>query len=99
MIGKILQGIMTFIISLVNLLLAPIDLIISNALPSLDNAFTGIARMFNSISSVMGWCLSFTLLSSETISLIILYFTFALSVPLVVSTVKLALKWYDKLKP
>lgn len=99
MIGKILSGIMKLIISLVNVLLTPIDLLISNLLPGLDSAFSAITAMFNAISSVIGWCLSFTLLSSETISLIVLYFTFALTLPLGVYTVKLAIKWYDKIKP
>lgn len=99
MIGKILSGIMKLIISLVSVLLTPIDALITNLLPGLDNAFNAITSMFNLLSNVIGWCLSFTLLSNEAISLIVLYFTFSLTLPLAVYTIKLAIKWYDKIKP
>ena len=99
MIGKILTGIMKLIISLVSVLLQPIDLLIASTLPGLGNAFSGISAMFNSLSNVMGWVIDTTLLSSETISLIVLYYTFALTVPLAISTIKLAIRWYNALKP
>lgn len=99
MIGKILTGIMNLIISLVSVLLTPIDLLIENALPGLDSAFSAIASIFIYASQGIGWAISLTGISSEAISLIILYYTFKLTVPLTVSTIKLALKWYNILKP
>lgn len=99
MINKILTGIMKLIISLVSLLLAPIDLLIQNALPDLSNALNAIGNFLNIIRQGLGWAISVTGLSSECLSLIVLFFTFKLTVPLVVSTIKLAIKWYDKLKP
>lgn len=98
MIKAIITGIMSLIISLVNVLLAPIDALISQFLPDLSNALGGFASFLNLCSTYIGWVIDFTGLSSDTISLIIAYFVFALSVPLLVNTIKLAIKWYNALK-
>lgn len=99
MINKILMGIFKLIISLVSLILSPIDALITNALPSLDNALTAVASFFTYIGSSIGWAISLTGLSSETLSLIVLYFTFKLTAPMLFYMIKLALSWYNKLKP
>lgn len=99
MINKILMGIIKLIISLVSLILAPIDLLIQNALPDLSNALTAVGNFFNLIGQSIGWGISALGLSNETLSLIVLYFTFKLTAPMLFYMIKLALKWYDKLKP
>lgn len=99
MINKILMGIFKLIISLVSLILSPIDALITNALPSLDNALTAVASFFTYIGSSIGWVISLSGLSSETLSLIVLYFTFKLTAPMLFYMIKLALSWYNKLKP
>ena len=99
MINAILKGIFKLVISLVNILLTPIDSIITSALPSLATALTGIASFLGLVTSSIGWVLSVFGLSSECLSLIVVYFTFKLTVPVVVYAIKLAIRWYDKLKP
>lgn len=99
MINAMLNGIFKLIIGLVSIILAPIDLLITNALPSLDNALTAVANFFTYIGSSIGWVISLTGLSSETLSLIVLYFTFKLTAPMLFYMIKLALSWYNKLKP
>lgn len=99
MINSILQGIMSLIIALVSIILAPIDLLIQSALPDLSNALTSVGNFFNLIGSSIGWGISVLGLSNETISLIVLYFTFKLTAPLLFYMIKLALAWYNKLKP
>ena len=99
MINALLTGIFKLIIGLVSVILAPIDLLITNALPSLDNALTAVANFFTYIGSSIGWVISLTGLSSETLSLIVLYFTFKLTAPMLFYMIKLALSWYNKLKP
>ncbi len=99
MINAILQGIMSLIMGLVSVLLSPIDLLIKQFLPDLSGAFSAIANMFNYVGSFMGFCVSATGLSSSTLSLIVLYYTFKLTVPLLISTIKTAIKWYNALKP
>lgn len=99
MINALLTGIFKLIIGLVSLILSPIDALITNALPSLDSALTAVASFFTYIGSSIGWVISLTGLSSETLSLIILYFTFKLTAPMLFYMIKLALSWYNKLKP
>lgn len=99
MINAILTGIFKLIIGLVSIILSPIDLLITNVLPSLDNALTAVANFFTYIGTSIGWVISLTGLSSETLSLIVLYFTFKLTAPMLFYMIKLALTWYNKLKP
>lgn len=98
MINKILMGIMKIIVSLVSVLLTPIDNIISSALPSLDNAFTAIASFLNLCVRSIGWVISLTGIPSSVLSLIVLYFTFKLTVPISFYFIKLALSWYNRIK-
>lgn len=99
MINALLNGIISLIIGLVGTLLSPIDLIIEKALPSLDTALNSINSFFNYIEWYIVWAADWTFLSFEIRSIIVAYFTFILTVPLAVSTIKLAIKWYEKLKP
>lgn len=99
MINALLKGIMSLIIGLVSTLLKPIDLIILQFLPDLSNGLTAIGNMLNFAAQYIGFAVSAIGLSNETLSLIVLYYTFKLTVPLMISTVKTAIKWYDKLKP
>ena len=99
MINAILTGIIKLIVSLVEIIMYPIDALITSALPDLANALTAIGDFFGLISNVVGWVVSLTGLSNETISLIVMYFTFKLTAPLLFYMIKLAVSWYDKLKP
>lgn len=99
MIRAILSGIIKLIISLVSLLLAPIDLLIQGVLPELSSALTAIGNFLNIISSSIGWAVSLSGLSSSAISLIVAYFVFKLTAPMLFYMIKLALSWYNKLKP
>lgn len=99
MIGKILQGIMNLIVSLVSLILLPIDALITSALPNLSNALNSVSSFLNIALQSIGWVISLTGLSSNVISLIVIYYGFVLTAPLLFYMIKLALQWYDKLKP
>lgn len=99
MINKILMGIISLIITLVNTLLAPIDSLISTALPGLDDAFTLIGNLLSLLTDTIPWVMSWLGLNQIIRGLVVAYFTFILTIPIVVHTIKLAIRWYDKLKP
>lgn len=99
MIRAIINGIFSLVTTLVSVLLAPIDLIIDNALPTISSWINAVGTFLSYCTQAIGWCLSAIGMSSDIISLIIIYYTFKLTVPLLVYTVKLAIKWYDKIKP
>lgn len=99
MIKAIINGIFKLIISLVGALLTPIDSLITNYLPGLSGAISAVGSFLNVCTQSIGWVLSCFGLSSSCISLIILYFTFKLTVPLLIYVFKLAIKWYHMLVP
>lgn len=99
MINKILMGIFNLIIGLVSVLLAPIDAIISAALPSLADGLDMVSNFFNWVSGLIPWGVSWLGFNSIVIALFVAFMTFKLTVPLAIHTVKLALAWYNKLKP
>lgn len=99
MINKLLMGIIKLIVSLVTVILSPIDALIESTLPDLASALTAVGNFFNLISTSIGWVVSTLGLSNETLSLIVMYFTFKLTAPMLFYMIKLALSWYNKLKP
>lgn len=98
MINAILTGIFNVIISLVSVILSPIDTVISTYLPDLANGLSAIGQLFATIGTSIGWAISLTGISSECISLIVTYYVFKLTVPMLFYLIKLALSWYNKLK-
>lgn len=98
MINAILKGVFNLVISLVDVILSPIDLLINNALPSIATGLNYVSSFFNYILGFIPWIMSWFHLPQEFITLVIAYYTFKLTVPLTVHTVKLAVSWYDKLK-
>ncbi len=99
MINAIIKGIFKLVIALVNVLLTPIDLLISNAFPSITDALNYINSFFNYIEQFMSWILSWFHVPPAFLTLVVGYLVFKLTVPLAVHTMKLALHWYHILKP
>lgn len=100
MIAKLMSAIMTLIISLVNVLLAPINLIIQQFLPAEVTAgLNSIGGFFQTVSNGLGWVVSASGIPQTAIAIIVATMIFKLSVPIVVYSTKLAIKWYDKIKP
>ena len=99
MIGKLLSGIFKLIIGLVSVLLSPIDAIISSTLPDLSSALNSVNSFIDYIISIIGYVIDASCLSDIALALIVTYYTFVIGGTFSVSVVKLALKWYDKLKP
>lgn len=99
MINALLIGIINIILFLVNLILVPIDGLISTFLPDLSTALTSVAIMFDYALSYIGFAIDMTGISDFAISLIVAYWTFKLTAPLAVYLIKTALNWYRTLKP
>ena len=99
MIGKILSGIFKLIIGLESVLLSPIDSLITATLPSLSVAFDYVNDLIDYIITIIGYVIDASGLSDVSIALIVSYYTFVIGGTLSTHVVKLALKWYNKLKP
>lgn len=98
MINKILLGIIKLMIGLVSVILTPIDNLITSALPNLSNVLDSVSSFLNIATGSIGWVISLTGLSSSVISLVVLYYGFKLSAPMLFYMIKLAIAWYNKLK-
>lgn len=91
---------MNLIISLVSVLLAPINLLIETFLPQeIVSGLNAIGGFFQTISNSLGWIISASGIPSTAIAIIVATMVFKLTVPLLVHATKLALAWYEKLKP
>lgn len=98
MIAKLFEFLFDLVIKLVQVLLSGIDAIIAQFLPSVSDAITMVGQMFTSILSFIPWVMSWMGLNHTVVALVVAVITFELTVPLLVHTVKIAIKWYDKLK-
>ena len=98
MIKAIISGVFKLIISLVSVILSPIDNLIAQFLPGLDTALSYIANFFDYIGGIVPWLISYTGLNILVLTAIIDIIIFILTVPLMVHTIKLAVAWYNKLK-
>ena len=99
MIKAIISGLIQLIINLVNIFLTPINALINQFMPSLNNAFNAIGSFLNICVSSIGWVISALGIPPVVIELIIAFYTFKLTVPLLVHAVKLVVKWYRALMP
>lgn len=99
MISKIFTFLFNLVISLVSILLGVVDGIIEQFVPSIADALDMVSALFNNVLNYIPWVMSWMGLNTVVVTLAVAVFTFELTVPLLVHTVKLAIKWYDKLKP
>ena len=99
MIAKFFSVLFKLVITLVNVILYPIDAIIATALPDVSSALTGVGQSFQELCNYIPWAVSYFALKPWVWSLLVAYMTFKLTVPYLVHAIKLALEWYDKLKP
>lgn len=98
MINALIVGIFKIITKLISVILLPINLAIMNYLPDFNNALTSVASIFNYGGQFAGWILDSLLINSTTISFLVSVWVFKLSFPIVISTIKLIVQWYDSLK-
>lgn len=98
MINAILKGIFKIVTKFINLLLSPINALIVTFLPGFNNVLSYISNFFTTASQYVGYVIDSLFIDTNVISFLILYWTFKLTFPLAVYTLKLVVKWYDKLK-
>lgn len=99
MIGKLLSGLFDLIISLVDLLLLPIDTAITALLPDLSVALNKVAGLFDYINTIVGYAVDASGLSDISMGLIVSYWVFVLTGSLSINLFKSAIRWYNALKP
>lgn len=98
MIKAIINGIFNLVLGLVDIVLMPIDLIIQQFLPGVSDVISSIGAFFNYILGVIPFLCSWFHIPPYLILFLISYWTFRLTVPLLVHAIKNAVAWYNKLK-
>lgn len=103
MINAIITAVFNFLIAIVLLLLkiilAPIDFLISQALPDISQGLTAIGTFLTTALTNIGWVISITGIPAVAIALIVAYWVFKLTLPINIWVIKLAVNWYHRLKP
>jgi len=97
--NAIFVAIFNIVSFLIHLILLPIDTIIATLLPDLFDAFSAIADYLSLIFTNMGWVLSISGIPPAIIALVVAYVVFKLTLPINVWFFKLAIGWWNKLKP
>lgn len=95
MIGALLTGLLRFATYILGILLTPINNYIEQNIPQLDSAFNLIADFFNIAGSNLGWVRESLFITSDVMSLIIITIGIRLTIPLLLSGIKLVAKWWD----
>lgn len=95
----IITALLWVIVTLVNLILMPIDALITNLLPALGTMLANFASLLTIIFSTIGWAISASGIPGAMIALIVSYYIFVLTIPSAIYMFKLILRWYHYLKP
>lgn len=96
---SIIKGIVALVAFLISLILAPINLLIVNYLPSLDSALASVNTLMETIGDSFSYAVSWTFLSPLALSMVVAYFSFMLVFPLAILSIKIFVKWFAKIKP
>lgn len=95
----IIHFVFSAVFTVINLVLLPINILIANYLPVLSSALSAVNSLFQSILSTVPFLVSLTMLPTLAIQMIVLYYSFALTLPFSIYFIKLCIKWYNILKP
>lgn len=99
MINAIIKGIFSLVIALVSIILSPIDLLINQLLPSLSDSLGHISNFFGSLGNVVPFVVSYTGISSGMLTIYVDLIVFIFTLPYMIHAIKLAIKWFQSLKP
>ena len=97
MINALLTGLTDFAINCINVLLSPIDNLITQYLPDLSNSLTSISGLFSMGLNKVGWFIDASFLESSTIGIICTIGIARLTISPIVSLIKVIVHWWDSI--
>lgn len=95
MIKAIIKGMLGLLVYLVDIILTPINYVINQYLPQVNDYVTAVQEFLDLVGTFIGWILDAAMLDSLTINLLIAYLTAKILAPLAVSAVKTLVKWWE----
>lgn len=103
MSSSVLAGMLQILIAVVNqivaVVMAPISLIISTLLPGVDGLFSSVSTWLTYATTYVGWVIDALGIPSIVISVVVAFYTFRLLSSFSVWGIKIAIKWWEALKP
>lgn len=99
MITKLIMAVLNLITKVVNILLLPLDLLVSSLLPDVSESVSHIVYYLNLPSQYMGWIFSLVNVPTLALVLIVAYWVFKYSVTGAVFGVKKVITLYQRFKP
>ena len=96
--NSLFNGILDFVIKIIQIVLIPIDSLISSSLPGFDNFLSNVTQFFTYCLGAIGWVIDSLFVPRDVISMVCVYLVFKLTISLSTYTIKFALKWYRALK-
>lgn len=97
-INSIIQILYNLVLAFVNIILAPIDVLISTCFPWFSTAIEKLNQLIDLITPYISYLVNLTCLSNFALSIIIFTITFKVTSTVSTWFIKLAMKWYYKLK-
>lgn len=85
--------------TLVNLILLPLNNVIEDMLPSVTDALASVTSLFDWLKQFTSWVISWLPFSSDFYAFVVGALIFIYAVPVVVSLIKLIVKWWHALAP
>lgn len=98
MIGAIISGIFSLIMSLFNAILSPFISLITSLFPQLSDLLTSVSSFLSLACTYVRSILSLLLIDSHHIILLFGYFLTCYSIYIIALAVKFAIRVYNKLK-
>lgn len=99
MIGKLLSGLLNFVIGLIGVFLSPIESLIATYLPQLDDVLNAVNVVIDYIINSIAYVIDASGLTPLALFMIVSYYTFSITATLSASVAKLLIKWYKALVP
>jgi len=97
-LGDLVRIVIEVIMAIVGIILTPISALISVMMPDVDEALLKVPEVFAYANTYLGWLISALALPGILLTLVVGYYTFSVTMKLLVYPVKLALNWYRALK-
>lgn len=98
-LSTLLQTLIAVVNQLVAIILAPISAIITALLPGVDGLFSNVSAWLIYATTYVGWVIDALGIPPVVISIIVSFYTFKLMSSFAVWGIKIALKWWEALKP
>lgn len=99
LLGIFLQSLLKRIIFIVNIILFPVDTFVANSFPAFYNTTVYITDMLQYALTYVNYVLDSFGFESITILFLVSYLIFKVTLPLQIWFIKLAVRWYNAIKP